>query len=141
MSGNLQRLQIMQNDMLRLIHGKKRSAHVNMARLRREMNVLSVNQLTCYHVLVEMFNIVNYRSVEELHSRMVPGDTDNDRPTRSKTRGDLKVPKKPKEKCLGFSWTAPKLWNKLPLQIRENKNPKSFKVQVKKWIWDGYVPG
>ena len=127
--------------MLRVIHGKKRSAHVNMSKLRSEMGVFSINQLACYHVLVEAFNIVNHKSVEELHSRMVPGENRIDRTTRSITRGDLKVPKKPKEKCLGFSWTAPKLWNKLPLHIRQITNPKTFKPQLKQWIWDGNVPG
>ena len=141
MNANLQRLQVIQNDMLRVIHGKKRSAHVNMTRLRKELNVFSINQLTCYHMLVETFNIVKFKSVEHLHSKMVTGESDwNDRQTRSMTRGDLKVPKRPKESCVGFSWTAPKLWNKLPTQITQIDSPQSFKVQVKRWIWDGNVP-
>ena len=140
-STNLQRLQVLQNDMLRVIHGKKRSDHLNMTKLRRDLKVFSVNQLTCYHVLVENFNIVKFKSVEHIHNKMVPSESDNDdRQTRSMARGDLIVPKKPKDCCLGFSWSAPKLWNMLPTAIRDIKSPQSFKSQVKKWIWDGNVP-
>lgn len=34
-----------------------------------------------------------------------PEKNEDDRARRSRTRGDLNVPRKPKEKCLGFSWT------------------------------------
>ena len=93
--------------------------------------------------LSETSNIVRNKSVEHLHIKWVPSDIERietDRRTRSKTRGDLKVPKKPKESCLGFSWNAPKLWNMLPTHIRETTVPNIFKSQVKKWIWDGNVP-
>ena len=143
MNENLRRLQVLQNDMLRVIIGKKRSAHVNMSKLRKEMKVFSINQLNCYHTLVEAHNIVKFKSVEDLYTKLVPDQTEmieDNRQTRSMTRGDLKVPIKPKEKCVGFSWTAPKLYNKLPLDIRNSESPNSFKHQVKRWIWDGNVP-
>ena len=124
-----------------MIYGKKRSQHVNMTRLKQQLNVFSINQLACYHTIIETSNIVNNKSVEHLHTKMVPSDTEmKDRQTRSKTRGDLKVPMKPKESCLGFSWNAPKLWNMLPTNIRNTTVPNIFKRQVKRWIWDGNVP-
>ena len=130
-------------DMLRVINGKKRSSHVNMTNLRRELKVFSINQLTCYHVLVETYNIVKFKSVEELYNKLVTDHVEmkeDDRETRSMARGDLRVPMKPKKKCLGFSWTAPKLWNKLPLAIRQSESPNSFKLLIKKWIYEGNVP-
>ena len=143
MNENLRRLEVHQNDMLRVINGKKRSACVNMSKLRRELKVFSINQLNCYHVLIEAYDIVKFKSVEELYNKLVPDQTEMDednRQTRSMTRGDLKVPLKPKEKCVGFSWTCPKLWNKLAPEIRHSDSPNSFKDQIKKWIWDGNVP-
>ena len=116
---------------------------MNMSKLRRDLKVFSINQLNCYHVLVEAYNIVQFKSVEELYNKLVPDQSEmveDNRQTRSMTRGDLKVPAKPKEKCIGFSWTSPKLWNKLPLQIRHTDSLNGFKDQVKKWIWDGNVP-
>ena len=138
-SSNIQRLQVLQNEMLRLVEGKKKSDCTNMARLREEKHMMSVNQMTCYHVLIETFNIVNYKSVETLYNKMMPQETVL-RLTRSTDRGDLVVPKKPKDSCMGFSWTAPKLWNKLPHNIRNTKSPYSFKRFVKKWIWDRNIP-
>jgi hypothetical protein len=49
---------------------------------------------------------------------------------------DLNVPEKPKLKCLGFIYNEAKLFNMLPLQMRENKNPNTFKIMTKDWIWN-----
>ena len=38
---------------------------------------------------------------------------------RSITNNDLKVPEKPMLKCLGFTYNGAKLFNMLPLQMRE----------------------
>ena len=54
---------------------------------------------------------------------------------RSITNNDLKVPEKPKLKCLGFTYNGVKLFNMLPLQMRETKNPNTFKTMTKDWIW------
>ena len=44
-------------------------------------------------------------------------------------------PEKPKLKCLGFTYSGAKLFNMLPLQMRETKNPNTFKNMSKDWIW------
>ena len=54
---------------------------------------------------------------------------------RNITNNDLKVPEKPKLKCLGFTYSGAKLFNMLPLQMREIKNPYTFKTMSKDWIW------
>ena len=55
---------------------------------------------------------------------------------RSITNKDLKVPEKPKLKCLGFTYNGAKLFNMLPIQRRETQNPKTFKTMTKDWIWE-----
>ena len=57
MDPNIARLQVIQNDMMRLLVGKKRSSHTNMEKLRKEFKMFSANQLSCYHTAIEMFNI------------------------------------------------------------------------------------
>ena len=52
-------LQVLQNDMLRELFGHKRADRVNMEQLRKNKDMLSVNQLACYHILIETFNTVN----------------------------------------------------------------------------------
>jgi hypothetical protein len=47
---------------------------------------------------------------------------------RSSTNKDLKVPEKPKLKCMGF--------NMLPPQMRQTKDTNTFKTMVKNWIWE-----
>ena len=49
---------------------------------------------------------------------------------RNITNNDLKVPEKPKLKCLGFTYSGAKLFNMLPLQMRETKNPNAFKTML-----------
>ena len=53
---------------------------------------------------------------------------------RSITNKDLKVPEKPKLKCMGFTYNGAKLFNMLPLQMRETKSPDTFNTMSKDWI-------
>ena len=55
---------------------------------------------------------------------------------RSITNKDLKVPEKPKLKCMGFTYNGAKLFNMLPHQMRETKDTNTFKTMVKTWIWE-----
>ena len=48
----------------------------------------------------------------------------------------INVPEKPKLKCLGFTYNGAKLFNMLPFQMRETKNPNIFKTMSKDWIWE-----
>ena len=49
---------------------------------------------------------------------------------------NLKVPEKPKLKCMGFTYNGAKLFNMLPPQTREIKDPNTFKTVMKNWIWE-----
>ena len=55
---------------------------------------------------------------------------------RSITNKDLKVPEKPKLKCMGFTYNGAKLFNMLPPQMRETKDSNTFKTLMKNWIWE-----
>ena len=55
---------------------------------------------------------------------------------RSIANNDLKVPEKPNQKCLGFTYSAAKMFNMLPIHLRETRNPKTFKNMTKHWIWE-----
>ena len=43
MDPNLAKLQVVQNDMLRILNGKTRSDHTNMQKLKEELEVMPVN--------------------------------------------------------------------------------------------------
>ena len=70
MDPNIAKLQVIQNDMIRVLNGKTRGDHTNMKKLREEIKIKSVNQLSVYHVTIEMFNIVNNASSEPLQKKM-----------------------------------------------------------------------
>ena len=47
---------------------------------------------------------------------------------RSITNKDLKVPEKPKLKCMGFTYNEAKFFNMLPPQMRETKDSNTLKT-------------
>ena len=53
---------------------------------------------------------------------------------RSITKKDLKVPEKPKLKCLRFTYNEAKLFNMMPIQMKKTENPNTFKTMTKDWI-------
>ena len=57
-----EKLQVIQNKMLRMIFGYKMEDRTNMSTLRTNIKMFSINQLTCYHVLLEAYNVINYGS-------------------------------------------------------------------------------
>ena len=71
MDPNIKKLQVIQNDMMRLLVNKKRDSHTNMEKLRNELKMMSVNQLSCYHKAIEMFNLINNNSSASLHEEMI----------------------------------------------------------------------
>ena len=143
--GELQRLQIIQNKMFRLLAGKKLQDKVRVESLGKQFGIMSINQMTCYHTLLESFNIVNYGSSEKIQAKLLP---------KSDTSVNLTVPLCRKTSCRGFSFWAARLWNSMPNRIkatampsfrqrdakRERNRLNNFKKEVKKWIWEGGVP-
>ena len=55
---------------------------------------------------------------------------------RSITKKDLKVPEKPKLKCLDFTYHGAKLLNMLPIKMKKKENSNTFKILTKYWIWE-----
>ena len=118
--------------MLRMIFGFRVSDQVNMEKLRNKIGMFSVNQLNCYHVLIEAFNVKHFGSSEKIQGKWMqnnPGNYSNRRVH------DVKVPSFGHVKCQGFSWYAAKMWNKLPENIKDITNYDTFKVKIKDQIW------
>ena len=131
-------LQTLQNDMLRAIHGLKRSQCVNMQKLREKIGMMSINQMSIYHTILEMHNIMNNSSSEKILSKFTHKQKHSSRKTANndiRVPHPKKVPEKALKKCTGFSYCGPKLYNKLPREIKETNNLDTFKTLVKDWIW------
>ena len=59
----------------------------------------------------------------------------NEYTLRSSIKNDLKIPEKPKAKCMNFTYYGSKLFNSLPSNIKEAKNPSVFKTLIRNYIW------
>ena len=105
-----------------------------MKKLREKWKMMSVNQLSVYHTLIETYNIIEKSSSEKIRTKIVSAQ-EKAYHLRSGANRDLRVPAKPRLNCQGFSYCATKLYNKLPTEIR-NANENFFKSSVKAWIWE-----
>ena len=119
---------------MRLLIGKDRKSHTNMEKLRNELGMMSVNQLSVYHVAIEMFNIINNKSSESLHEEMKMESRGYG--LRGLEEGKVRVPEKGKKYCNGFHYMGPKLWNFLPKHIRKTTIRSIFKEKLKDFIWE-----
>ena len=77
---------------------------------------------------------MRHSSSEQIHKKWT-NIGDKKHSLRNISNNDLKVPEKPKLKCMGFTYNGAKLFNRLPIQIRET-NPETFKTLAKEWIWE-----
>ena len=87
--------------------------------------MMSVNQLSVYHTLIETYNIV-YKASSEKNMRKIVNNCQEGYNLRSNTNNDLFVLSKTRANCQGFSCFAAKLFNKLPIEIR-NSSQINFK--------------
>ena len=128
-------LQVIQNDMIRTICGIRRDQKVNLKRLREKWKMMSVNQLSVYHTLIETYNVIMKSSSEKIRRKIMNDKQEHAYQLRSSSNNNLIVLAKPRLKCQGFSYSAAKLYNKLPNNIR-NASENVFKSTVKAWIWE-----
>ena len=82
--------------------------------------MMSVNQISVYHTLLEAYNIMRYSSSEQIHTKWTD-ISEKKYSLRSITNNDLKVPEKPKLKCLGFTYNGAKLFNMLHFKCGKTK--------------------
>ncbi len=129
----IQRLQKVQNSLMRIILGKKRSEHISIASLLKNTGYLSVNQMAVYHSLGEMFSIIRHRSVPEV-SDEVNKKLNESYNTRQTENGTIFVPRVKKKKNEGFTVKTAKLWNSLPEDIRLTEKKSIFNNKLKEWI-------
>ena len=126
-------LQKIQNSMLRVVYGLKLKNRVNMKKVREEIKMMSVNQISVYHTLLEAYNVMRHLSSEQIHMKWKIIEMKY--ALRSISNKDIKVQEKPKLKCLGFTYNGPKLFNMLPTLVKKTENPDNFKSMIKDWIW------
>ena len=97
--------------------------------------MFSVNQMVCYHVLLEAYNVINNGSSDVIQSKWMQKDSRHHLRRRDR-KEDVKVYVPEHVKCRGFTWYGAKMWNQLPVEIQQLKKVDSFKAAIKEYIWD-----
>ena len=104
-----------------------------MQHTRNKIKMMSVNQMTVYHTLLEAYNVIRKSSSEQIKIKW-ENRCESQYSLRSIARNDLKIPEKP---IIGhFTYFGAKLYNMLPNTIKETRNTTTFKALIKKWIWE-----
>jgi hypothetical protein len=129
----LDELQVIHNDMQRIILGYKWKDQIKRERIWEETGMMTVNHMMSYHILMETYNIVRCGASETINEVLRESERSTHVTTRIQTRGDLFVPDNC-DKWNGFSYYGAKLWNQLPVSLRESKTDMSFKTGVKEWL-------
>ena len=133
LSADTKELQVVQNTMIRVIRGLKQADHINMKKVRKQINMLSVNQMSVYHTVMEVFNITNRTASEQLQNKLIRHEGRHS--DRSAANNELYVPKKARINCTGFSYLGPKLYNMLTTDVKSAKSIEDFKNKLMGWIW------
>ena len=130
----LKRLQTLQNSMIRVIYGLKIQNHVNMKNVREKIKMMSVNQIAVYHTLLEAYNVMSQLSFEQIHMKWKI--IEKKYALGSITNKDLKVPEKPKLKCMGFTYKWSKVVQHATTSNEGNQRLKCLQNYDKNWIWE-----
>ena len=139
---DLKKLQVTQNKMFRLLDGKSKKDRVKVEKIATKFSLMSINQMTCYHYLMETYKIIHFGASDKLRNKLVPN---------SKLSKNLHVPLVKKTSCRGFTYYAARLWNSLPPTTKMREKPhqnvqvdrkrlNAFKTEIKNWILKGGVP-
>ena len=87
--------------MVRVIRGLKQADHINMKEVRKQINMLSVNQMLVYHTVAEAFNITNKKASDQLQKKFMHEGKHSE---RSAANNEMYIPEKPLKRCTGFSY-------------------------------------
>ena len=98
----------------------------------QELGWLTFTHRVQYHICVMVFKSLNGQAPEYLSNLLTKCSETNIRSLRSSKQETLKVPfARTTYYEKSFSVTGPKLWNSLPIQIRQSSNLITFKQSVK----------
>ena len=102
---------------MRIITGKKCRDKVSIKSLRKTTGTTSVNHLLCYHILIDMFNILKDTASATMKEMLTKKLGNSNITTRSTTQNKVTAPVNYGKKN-DFAYYGATLWNLLPEHIR-----------------------
>ena len=130
---NVNCLYVIQKKLVRIIHHEGRLAHTNC--LFQQMHSLKFHDLVKYRTAIVMFKLYYGKLPTLLQSRFTRSE--NIHNTRSKNTFIVRY-SQTNLKSMCISVCGIKLWNALPVNIKETRSLYTFKIKVKAYLLSCY---
>jgi hypothetical protein len=124
----LQKLQVAQNSAARLIEKLKK--HDRISHIRKELHWLPIESRIDFKLLNLTWKALNHEAPQYIKDMLNHLSHDNN--LRSNAQNLLRIPRsKTRYGDRGFACIAPRLWNRLPGDVRNEKTNASFRRKLK----------
>ena len=129
----IQRLQRVQNYAARTVTQQPKRAHATP--ILRELHWLPVAQRINFKIIMLTWKALNGQAPAYLKD-IIPAQSSG-RATRSSDKSLLLVPRvKPSFGERAFSYSSPRLWNPLPIELKNQSTIDAFKSRLKTFLFD-----
>ena len=129
MNGDLNKVQLAQNKLLRCLNGTQIKDKISTKFLLEKQNMLSINQLAAQVKLTEMWKAVNTENYPiQMAAQVIP---EVGMATRADHQGRLLEPGHSKKTMQSFVGDASRVWNKAPSKIKEANSIGMAKKAIK----------
>ena len=132
-NSNMKAAQIAQNKLLRLLNNSSLKDRVSTEKLLENTGLLSVNQLAASIKITEVWKSLNVESYPIKLEPNISRITGSERIVRPGTTRQWNQDAKTTAEKESFSRSAAKLWNNLPIEIKNNKSLFTAKKAIKNY--------
>ena len=130
-------MQVLQNKVLRLLCSSDRNTPTT--ELLERTGELSVNQLSAFHTIQTVYKVVKTQAPVYLAKKLKPRQDTGEHAFAHRLTNTIQVDYDLTNSRSGFVYRGAKLWNSLPLEIRNQQSPGKFKTAAKMWV-RGRIP-
>lgn len=110
--------------------------------LFKSLNWLSFRDRLIYHKLILVYKILNNKTPEYLQKYCVPNTNVHNRNLRSISNNNLVIVRPNTNNMKrSFAYSAPTLWNKMPLNVKLSSTLNSFKTNCFKYVFEQSLVG
>ena len=127
------RIQIVMNQMLRILCNAKLSDKISLQRLHNMTGMLSVNQMVAKTILLETWKGINSVDIYG-HDFLQFRSSKSNMETRAEVRKDIERHGSSQISKRNFGFKAAKLWNSAPINIRFAENMKIAKKEIDEFV-------
>ena len=133
-SGKFQPVQVVLNDIMRLLCGARRKDKTTIASLLQSTGLLSLNQMAAQAILLMAWKIMR-GDCPALNSLVTPVTSNSSRISKSKVRGDLVLQRDGLRTTKdSFRHQAARIWNAAPSTIKNSKTIPTVKKHIREFV-------